>query len=90
MDFHSGGWFSYVTNKLNTTLFGVDNNGYRENYGDNYSNNLEFTNTTPTASTQINYKGANFSMYLTLPVNFNNIKATDPVRKVAIDLQNYI
>ncbi|MCT4139220.1 carboxypeptidase regulatory-like domain-containing protein [Elizabethkingia anophelis] len=79
--------FSYVTNKLNTTLFGVDNNGYRENYGDNYSNNLEFTNTTPTASTQINYKGANFSMYLTLPVNFNNIKATDPVRKVAIDLQ---
>lgn len=26
-------------------------------------------------------------MYLTLPVNFNNIKATDPARKVAIDLQ---
>ena len=70
---------NYVNNKLNTDLYGTGIGNYVENLGADYQNNLQFSNTTPYLSGRVNYKGTNLSMYLTFPINFNNIKADDPV-----------
>lgn len=79
--------FNYTINKLNSALTGEDNHSVTDPLDGKYQNDLKFSNVTPYVSGQINYKGTNFNMYLTLPVNFNNIKAEDPAAGRNVDIR---
>ncbi|OPB86201.1 carboxypeptidase-like regulatory domain-containing protein [Elizabethkingia ursingii] len=78
---------NFTSNHLTSTLTGTGDNGFVEALTDKFSNDITFTNTTPYASGQINYKGSNLSMYLTLPFNFNNITAKDPNPARAVNIK---
>lgn len=93
MSFSAGKWtftpevgINYTTNKLTSRLEGIDDSGVTDPLGAIYRNNLRFTKTTPYASAEINYKGSNFRMYLTVPFNFNRIKAQDLAPERNVDL----
>lgn len=51
-----------------------------------YSNDLKYTTATPYGSLGVNYKNDAWMLYASFPVNSNNIKAEDPLRKVAKDV----
>ncbi|UOU99378.1 hypothetical protein MUU74_05305 [Chryseobacterium daecheongense] len=48
-----------------------------------YSNDLKYTTATPYGSVGVNYKSEAWMLYANFPVNSNNIKAEDPMRKVS-------
>ncbi|MDQ0066857.1 carboxypeptidase-like regulatory domain-containing protein [Chryseobacterium lathyri] len=48
-----------------------------------YSNDLTYTTATPYGSLGVNYKNDSWMLYANFPVNSNNIKAEDPLRNVA-------
>jgi hypothetical protein len=79
--------FDYETNKLvsdlsslNTTILDMNNNNVFDQ--NNYNNNLKFTTAKPYGQLGINYKSDAWMLYSNFPVNFNAIKATDPLRNV--------
>jgi len=51
-----------------------------------YSNDLTYTTATPYGSLGVNYKNDSWMLYANFPVNSNNIKAKDPLRNVAKDV----
>ncbi|EJL75110.1 carboxypeptidase-like regulatory domain-containing protein [Chryseobacterium populi] len=51
-----------------------------------YSNDLKYTTATPYGSLGVNYKNDAWMLYANFPVNSNNIKAEDPLRNVAKDV----
>ena len=51
-----------------------------------YSNDLTYTTATPYGSLGVNYKNDSWMVYANFPVNSNNIKAEDPLRNVAKDV----
>ncbi|WP_223557859.1 carboxypeptidase-like regulatory domain-containing protein [Chryseobacterium lathyri] len=51
-----------------------------------YSNDLRYTTATPYGSLGVNYKNDSWMLYANFPVNSNNIKAEDPLRNVAKDV----
>lgn len=74
--------FNFSNNQLDTE-FSTVTNSVISPYGNNYSNNLKFSNAVPYASLGINYKSNAWQIYSQIPINFNNIKADDPQRNVS-------
>lgn len=76
---------NFSTNKMNSELLGLGNNG-TIGYGNSYSNNIKYTNTTPYAAVGVNLKTESWMLFAQLPVNFNNISAKDDERNVSKSL----
>lgn len=74
--------FNYANDQLNTEFSTLTNSTFSP-YGNDYNNNLKFTNAVPYASLGINFKSNSWMLYSQFPFNFNNIKADDPERNVA-------
>ena len=74
--------FNYSNDQLNTEFSTLTNSTFSP-YGNDYNNNLKFTNAVPYASLGINFKSNSWMLYSQFPFNFNNIKADDPERNVA-------
>lgn len=72
----------FSTDNLTTNFDGATT-GSTPDFGSSlYENSLKFTEFKPFASVGINYKSDAWSIFSSLPVNFNNIKAEDPSRSV--------
>lgn len=69
----------YKTNEMNSMLNGLAGNTMIS-YGDDYANDLSYTNITPYTSVRVNYKSDNWSLYSNFPVNFNHTKVNDILR----------
>ncbi|WHF50793.1 TonB-dependent receptor [Chryseobacterium gotjawalense] len=74
--------FNFSTNQLDTELSTVTN-GIRSPYGNDYRNDLKFTEAIPYATLGINYRSDAWMLYSQFPFNFNSIKAQDPDRNVS-------
>lgn len=80
--------FDYNTSKLNTNLGSLNQNitdpdTNIPNFNkENYNNDLKFTSAKPYAQLGINYKTDAWMLYSNFPVNFNALKAQDPLRNV--------
>lgn len=93
ISFTTKGWtftpqigLDYSTDKLQTNFDGTSVNSV-PNFGSYlYENDLKFTRTVPSASVGINYKSDAWNIFSNFPVNFNNIKAEDPLRLVSKSL----
>lgn len=70
---------NYTHNQLHTDLNGERAGGI-ENPGLAYENHVNFRSFTPYTQMVINYKKESFEANLTLPANFNNIRAEEPGR----------
>ena len=73
--------FNYANDQLDTEFSTLTNSTFSP-YGNDYNNNLKFTNAVPYASLGINFKSNSWMLYSQFPFNFNNIKADDPERNV--------
>lgn len=76
--------FNYYTADLETNVTGQLPSGNID-YGNTFSNDLKYSRAVPYAGLGINYKSENWTLAVQTPVNFNIIKAKDPVRNVDKD-----
>ncbi len=72
----------FSTDNLTTNFDGISTSSTPDFGSSLYENSLKFTEFKPFASVGINYKSDAWSLFSSLPVNFNNIKAEDPLRNV--------
>ncbi|CAA7196507.1 carboxypeptidase-like regulatory domain-containing protein [Chryseobacterium potabilaquae] len=93
ISFSTKGWtftpqvgLDFSSDKLDTNFEGVTVSGTPNFNGSEYENNLRFTEVNPNVSLGINYKSDTWSLFANLPVNFNNIKAEDDLRRVSKSL----
>ncbi|MDQ0592203.1 hypothetical protein QFZ37_000572 [Chryseobacterium ginsenosidimutans] len=88
--FSTKGWtftpevgFNFKTTDLVSDLSNIITSGALSTA---YSNDLTYTTATPYGSLGVNYKNDSWMLYANFPVNSNNIKAEDPLRNVAKDV----
>lgn len=73
--------FNYLKNDVNSQLRQVMN-GQTFGFGDDFNNDLKFSQSIPYATLGVNYKNENWNANLRLPANFVNIQAEDPLRNL--------
>lgn len=78
--------YNFSSAKLNSNITGQTSAGFVD-YGRDFSNDVKFTKSTPYAGLGINYKSENWTVLIQNPVNFNIIKAEDPIRTVNKDFK---
>lgn len=90
--FSTKGWtftpevgFNFKSTDLNSALTKYQEGNYF-GFGKDYYNDLKYTTATPYGSVGVNYKNDSWMLYANFPVNSNNIKAEDPLRNVAKDV----
>ncbi|WP_185226298.1 TonB-dependent receptor [Chryseobacterium indologenes] len=93
ISFSTKGWtftpqvgIDFSTDKLTTNFDGTTINNSPDFTSPAYENDLKFTRVNPSASLGINYKSEAWMLFSNFPVNFNNIKAEDPLRNVSKSL----
>ncbi len=77
--------YDFSTNNMDSQMLGMNAAG-NISYGNEFVNNIKYTNSIPYLSLGINYKSNAWLLFANMPVNFNSIRANDAERGVSKSL----